>query len=592
MREAGPLAAHLEEEVFPRIRDNGQKSILLGVDTRQGCLIHVGTEGRTDYKLRGTEALVLALSDFGVKVICLDTQLESNQFEDGLLVLLFVGKRLRSTDKPDTSADSDSWNIPNIVNALHSEEGLHKFCAQMRFDSDTGIYDISYSYCELFYSRFVNKWTRRFSHTQDHRFMFAAAPAAGLLTALGIFQVEILAAYFPDAAMALHVILAISLGICMSLLIFTIGSIQYDREHRDSMLKETMKEIRDLSDFPMHNPNLILKMNTDGDVLYHNPATGILLKKMHLPESSVLDLLPGNYLDKVRECIINEEHLGGIEVEKNGVTIRYRFSHFHGEDAVLIAGTDVSRMKQLESDLMQWNQKLEKRVLDRTKELVATQDVTIITLSALAETRDPETGEHIERTRLYVRLLATYLRFSEEYRDLLDSNEVIDLLYRSAPLHDIGKVGVPDSILLKPGKLTTEEFSIMQKHAVYGGDALHRAQHCLGANSFLKMAQEIAYNHHEKWDGSGYPNGLSGRAIPIPARIMALADVYDALTSKRPYKEAFSHEKARAIILDGSGTHFDPVVVEKFLEAEDQFLIISQEHRELTMLPFPHVTSG
>lgn len=215
----------------------------------------------------------------------------------------------------------------------------------------------------------------------------------------------------------------------------------------------------------------------------------------------------------------------------------------------------------------------------RTKELQLTQDVTIISLASLAETRDNETGQHILRTQAYVRALAAQLTNNPDYRPLLDT-KTIDLLYKSAPLHDIGKVGIPDRILLKPGKLDKAEFAIMKKHAQYGRDALRTASQQLGDNSFLRLAQEIAYTHHEKWDGSGYPQGLKGHDIPLSGRLMALADVYDALISKRIYKEAFSHEKAKTIILEGSGRHFDPAVVAAFRSTEEAFKGIAQAHKD------------
>lgn len=219
---------------------------------------------------------------------------------------------------------------------------------------------------------------------------------------------------------------------------------------------------------------------------------------------------------------------------------------------------------------------------DRTEEVQRTQDVTILSLASLAETRDNETGAHILRTQRYVRALALELRGHPRFYKALDPDS-IDLLYKSAPLHDIGKVGVPDAILLKPGKLTAEEFETMKKHTVYGRDALIKAEAALdgGADdSFLKHAREISYSHHEKWDGSGYPEGLKGEGIPVSARLMALADVYDALISKRVYKEAFTHEKARDIIMQGGGSHFDPAVVEAFAAIEDKFVEIAAELKD------------
>lgn len=213
---------------------------------------------------------------------------------------------------------------------------------------------------------------------------------------------------------------------------------------------------------------------------------------------------------------------------------------------------------------------LQELVEQRTRELALTQEVTIYSLASLAETRDPETGGHILRTQRYVKALATQLSREPAFKERLN-NTVIDLLFKSAPLHDIGKVGVVDSILLKPGKLTDEEFSEMKNHTVYGRDALRVAEDKLGDNSFMQYAREIAYTHHEKWDGSGYPNGLAGEDIPVSGRLMAIADVYDALISKRVYKPPFSHLKAVSIIKKDSGTHFDPVMVESFLMIAEEF---------------------
>lgn len=227
-------------------------------------------------------------------------------------------------------------------------------------------------------------------------------------------------------------------------------------------------------------------------------------------------------------------------------------------------------------ELKLYRDDLEVLVKKRTRQLQLTQDVTIESMGTLAEYRDPETGGHIKRTQNYVRLLADHLKDHPKFRDQL-GEEAVELLYKSAPLHDIGKVGVPDNILLKPGKLTDEEFVEMQKHAVYGRDTIAASEKKLGSESFLKYARIIAETHHEKWDGSGYPAGLSGEAIPLPGRIMALADVYDALISKRCYKPPFPHGKAVAIITEGSGSHFDPDLVTAFLELADRFRAVALE---------------
>lgn len=219
---------------------------------------------------------------------------------------------------------------------------------------------------------------------------------------------------------------------------------------------------------------------------------------------------------------------------------------------------------------------LEELVKARTKELALTQEVTIYSLSSIAETRDPDTGGHILRTQRYVRVLAEQLKNHPKFQHLLN-DQTIDLLFKSAPLHDIGKVGVPDKILMKPGRLTDEEFEEMKKHTTYGRDALRVAEQKLGGNSFMRYAREIAYTHQEKWDGSGYPEGLKGDQIPISGRLMAIADVYDALVSKRVYKPPFTHQKAVSAIMEGRGRHFDPDIVDAFVAVADNFRLIAIE---------------
>ncbi len=220
--------------------------------------------------------------------------------------------------------------------------------------------------------------------------------------------------------------------------------------------------------------------------------------------------------------------------------------------------------------LKHYQDHLENLVKERTRRLALTQAVTIESLATLAEYRDPETGGHIKRTQNYVKALAMQLQDHPRYRDELN-DETIELLYLSAPLHDLGKVGVPDHILLKAGKLTDEEFEEMKKHTVYGHDALMITEQKLGADTFLHYAREIAYTHQEKWDGTGYPSGLKGDEIPLAGRLMALADVYDALISKRVYKPPFPHEKAVQIIIEGKGRHFDPDIVDAFVELQKTF---------------------
>jgi putative two-component system response regulator len=230
--------------------------------------------------------------------------------------------------------------------------------------------------------------------------------------------------------------------------------------------------------------------------------------------------------------------------------------------------------------LQDQNNHLESLVQDRTRKLAKMQDAIIMAMASLAETRDNETGNHIRRTQNYVAALARHLkhlpRFSSELTD-----ENIELLYKSAPLHDIGKVGIPDNILLKPGKLTSEEFEVMKLHTNYGRETILSVERYLGeSNEFLRFAREITYSHQEKWDGSGYPENLSGDAIPVSARLMAVADVYDALISRRVYKPAFSHEEAIDIMRKGRGSHFDPDILDVFMKITDEFKQIALRYRE------------
>jgi putative two-component system response regulator len=238
-------------------------------------------------------------------------------------------------------------------------------------------------------------------------------------------------------------------------------------------------------------------------------------------------------------------------------------------------------VKRMQDFLKDKNTYLASEVNKRTAEVMAIQDVTINAMASLAETRDNETGNHIRRTQHYVKVLAEKVRFNPRFAHFLNNDKTIELLFKSAPLHDIGKVGIPDRILLKPGRFEPEEFEIMKTHTTLGRDAILQAEKDLGVEMpFLKYAKEIAYSHQEKWDGSGYPEGLSGDDIPISARLMAVADVYDALISRRVYKAPMPHEKAVEIIKQGKGTHFDPDMADAFLELQDEFKKIAATYAD------------
>ncbi len=206
-----------------------------------------------------------------------------------------------------------------------------------------------------------------------------------------------------------------------------------------------------------------------------------------------------------------------------------------------------------------------------------THDVAMFAMARLAESRDPETGSHLDRVRCYVRVIAKGLIGRDQYEGIVD-DQYVRLIYQTSPLHDIGKVGIPDMVLLKPGRLSDREFEVMKTHTTLGARTLAAAVERFPYAPFLRMAHDIAAYHHERFDGSGYPEGLAGEEIPLAARIMALADVYDALISKRVYKEAFSVDIAHSIILQESGSHFDPDLVEIFDRCYDQFSEIQEEY--------------
>jgi len=251
------------------------------------------------------------------------------------------------------------------------------------------------------------------------------------------------------------------------------------------------------------------------------------------------------------------------------------------QPAVLMARVSVQlEAKQARDWLNDKNAVLEAEVARRMHENDLTQRVSIRALAHLAELRDPETGNHLLRTQGYVQQLALRLQAHPRFADILN-DRYIDLLARSAPMHDIGKVGIPDHILLKPGKLDAFEWRIMQTHAKLGSDAIELAEADIKIPlAFLTLAKEIAHWHHEKWDGSGYPDALAGDAIPVSARLMAIADVFDALISVRVYKPAMPYAQARDIIAAGRGSHFDPDMVDAFLAGFEGFVQIAEQYCE------------
>ena len=232
------------------------------------------------------------------------------------------------------------------------------------------------------------------------------------------------------------------------------------------------------------------------------------------------------------------------------------------------------KLKNARDALEQQNSILEKRVQERTRESVLIRDVTIHALVSLLEVRNIESSNHTKRTQLMMRALCAHLRTKTQYSSILTESYAAEL-FDTTPLHDIGKVGIPDHILLKPDKLTPDEFEIMKKHAAYGADALRGMGPESDSLSFIRTAAEIAGTHHEKFNGTGYPSGLSGKDIPLSGRLMAIIDVYDALVNQRVYKPAFSHAAAMSILSEERGTHFDPDLLDAFVEIETEVQTIA-----------------
>jgi len=236
--------------------------------------------------------------------------------------------------------------------------------------------------------------------------------------------------------------------------------------------------------------------------------------------------------------------------------------------------------KSLHDQLRHRAASLSSELDERMVQLDRLRESTLFVMISFAEFRDENTGNHVKRTQEYVRVLATHLWEQGQCLDVLNP-ESIKLIAKSAPLHDMGKVAIPDNILLKPGKLTADEFEIMKSHPIHGWEMLRRAAQRMGDDTdFLSFAMEIARSHHEKWDGSGYPDRLAGHRIPLSARLMAVADVYDALISRRPYKEPMTHEMARAYIVSNAGQHFDPEIVQAFLAQQPRIMDIAKQWQD------------
>lgn len=309
----------------------------------------------------------------------------------------------------------------------------------------------------------------------------------------------------------------------------------------------------------------------------------LILLDVMMPDMNGYDVLSTLRDDKVTKDIpvIFVTGLDSCEDEERGLAlgaVDYITKPYRPSIVLARIHTQLE-LKRARDLLANQNAHLESVVAARTRDILEIQNVTIKALAELVETRDPETGYHIHRTQEYVRLLAKHLRHHSRYSNVL-TDKIVELSVKSAPLHDIGKVGIPDQILLKPSKLSATEWDIMKTHCVLGSQAIERAVRDAGRNlEFLDIAKQITHYHHEKWDGTGYPDGLKAEAIPLSARLMAVADVFDALISPRAYKPATPIKQVRDIIASERGTHFDPEVVDAFTANFEDFIKVAQQYQ-------------
>ena len=332
------------------------------------------------------------------------------------------------------------------------------------------------------------------------------------------------------------------------------------------------------------SPSGVMITNAQTEIEYVNPyfekMTGyqkeeVLGKNPHILKSGHHD---SNFYQGLYQTIQSGNLWRGtfINQRKNGLiyyedaSISAVFNDCNEISHYIAIKTDVTQKRMIEDQLDVRRQELEEEVTLKISEIEESQQSAIIALTKLTEERDSDTGMHVERVQNLSKALTLQLRKHQQYLSRIDSKFIRDIYYASA-LHDIGKIKIPDAILLKPGKLTSEEFDIIKKHVIYGESILSEMIRFYPKSNLVSMGKVIAKTHHEKWDGSGYPDQLQGDTIPLPGRIMALVDVYDALRSKRPYKRAYSHEEAKSLILEQSNKHFDPNIVEAFHEIHDQF---------------------
>ncbi len=391
--------------------------------------------------------------------------------------------------------------------------------------------------------------------------------------------ITIIQCYEDDKARHREFNLRMELDVLAERLSYYAQNLEVEVEKRAKELEESEFRYRELYENII---DIVILVDRDNKILMANPC---FYDTIGIPSGNQIDFSLMNFIHSGDKANVERNMVGRLLREQSVQDFQFRLVSKLGKvfDVECNAQTikrdnELIGFQMVIRDITE-RKKMEKDLLESYKNVQEARTATILGLAKLAEYRDEDTGTHLERIREYAKILSVEMGRSSKYKKYV-TQEYIDDIYTSSILHDIGKVGVPDSILLKPGKLTAEEFEVIKRHSSLGGDALKAVEAQIEGTSYLTLGKEIAYAHHEKWDGSGYPLGLKGEEIPLSARIVALADVYDALTSKRVYKDAFSHEKAVEIIQNDSGTHFDPDVVEAFLSHTDDFRRIREELHE------------
>lgn len=361
-----------------------------------------------------------------------------------------------------------------------------------------------------------------------------------------------------------------------------------ERKKAEQALKESEEKYRTILESMEEG---YYEVDFDSNFTFVNDSMSTILG---FPKAEMLKVNYREFMDEKNALIVSENFAA---CRRTGKSVKAFDCEFNKDDQVLFIEASVSMLQDSKDEPTGFRgiirdrtekKKLEMNLIESYKNLQEARAATILGLAKLAEYRDEGTGTHLERIREYAKMLAQEMRKIPKYVDYV-TPEYIDDIFQSSILHDIGKVGIPDAILLKPGRLTPEEFEVIKRHTTFGGDAIRAIESRIKESSFLFMGKEIAYNHHEKWDGSGYPRGLKGDEIPLSARIVALADVYDALTTKRFYKEAYTHEKSKQIILDLKQIHFDPQVVDAFVKLENAFDRLREEklREEMALIEQP-----